>query len=106
MQKLLLKIIVISCLLDQRRGILNTNNVEQLYGLNGPPVSLFSPCPEMLWAGRKNSTACPLAPKQELSERTYTMADVSQHFDMTSCWIVIDDGVYDVTEFLSKVCVI
>ncbi|KAL4234975.1 hypothetical protein ACF0H5_006616 [Mactra antiquata] len=32
----------------------------------------------------------------------YSMADVSEHCDGTSCWIVVSDKIYDVTEFLSK----
>ncbi|XP_052060536.1 cytochrome b5-like [Mytilus californianus] len=30
----------------------------------------------------------------------YTHTDVAEHSDMTSCWIIIDSKVYDVTKFL------
>lgn len=35
--------------------------------------------------------------------RLFSLQDVSQHSDGNSCWIVIDDGVYDVTNFLAEV---
>jgi cytochrome b involved in lipid metabolism len=31
----------------------------------------------------------------------YTLAEVALHADSTSCWTIIDDGVYDVTPFIS-----
>ena len=31
----------------------------------------------------------------------YTLEDVSVHNTKDDCWIIINDGVYDVTEFLS-----
>lgn len=34
----------------------------------------------------------------------FSMEEVSHHADPDSCWIVIKDGVYDVTNFLSEVC--
>lgn len=34
----------------------------------------------------------------------FSMEEVSHHADPGSCWIVIKDGVYDVTNFLSEVC--
>ncbi len=33
----------------------------------------------------------------------YTMEEVSMHSDSKSCWIVIYDYVYDVTDFLHEV---
>lgn len=30
---------------------------------------------------------------------TYTMAEVSEHATVDDCWIVVNDGVYDVTSF-------
>ncbi|CAI9737806.1 cytochrome B5-like isoform X2 [Octopus vulgaris] len=33
---------------------------------------------------------------------TFSMKDVSEHSVSDSCWIVIRDKVYDITEFLSK----
>jgi len=32
----------------------------------------------------------------------FTEEDVSYHCDMSSCWIIIDGKVYDVTEFLNE----
>lgn len=40
---------------------------------------------------------------EDRTTRTYTMAVVSQHCDVTSCWIVLWDKVYDITKFLSQV---
>lgn len=36
---------------------------------------------------------------EELDE--YTSEEVAQHDDVTSCWIIIDDNVYDTTEYLN-----
>lgn len=38
-----------------------------------------------------------LAPPPKL----FTLAEVKEHSDQRSCWIVISDKVYDVTDFLS-----
>ena len=32
----------------------------------------------------------------------YTQRDVADHSDVTSCWIIVYDKVYDVTKFLSE----
>ncbi|XP_068725447.1 cytochrome b5-like isoform X2 [Montipora capricornis] len=32
----------------------------------------------------------------------FSLEDVSRHADPSSCWIVIEDGVYDVTRFLAE----
>ncbi|XP_067055538.1 cytochrome b5-like isoform X2 [Acropora muricata] len=34
--------------------------------------------------------------------RLFSLQDVSQHSDGNSCWIVIEDAVYDVTNFLAE----
>ena len=34
----------------------------------------------------------------------FTLSEVAKHHDFTSCWIVVSDKVYDVTEFLNEVC--
>ena len=34
---------------------------------------------------------------------TFTRQEVSHHHDHQSCWIVIEDNVYDVTQFLESV---
>lgn len=48
--------------------------------------------------GSKNPspTASPVAQKQ------ITMNDVIQHADQNSCWVVIDNNVYDVTSYVSQ----
>eukprot|EP01052_Picozoa_sp_SAG31_P012513 SAG31_NODE_733_length_12491_cov_7.073112_18_plen_148_part_00 len=35
-------------------------------------------------------------------EPQYSMEEVKRHSDEKSCWIVIDDAVYDVTDFLDE----
>ncbi|XP_070574310.1 uncharacterized protein [Ptychodera flava] len=32
----------------------------------------------------------------------YTMSEVCKHCDQQSCWLVINDEVYDVTKFVEK----
>ncbi|KAL3860123.1 hypothetical protein ACJMK2_010288 [Sinanodonta woodiana] len=34
--------------------------------------------------------------------KQYSRTEVSNHCDASSCWIVLDNKIYDVTEFLSK----
>ncbi len=44
----------------------------------------------------------PSAPQDAPSaDKTYTMADVAQHKDRSSCWTTINGGVYDVTSWIS-----
>lgn len=38
------------------------------------------------------------------SEKIYTLEEVSWHDTPDDCWIVIYDRVYDITDFLYKVC--
>ncbi|KAK6185026.1 hypothetical protein SNE40_007353 [Patella caerulea] len=38
----------------------------------------------------------------EASCHLFSLDEVSEHCDETSCWLVIEDKVYDVTKFLSK----
>ena len=35
-------------------------------------------------------------------EKTYTQAQVAQHKSASDCWLLIDGGVYDVTEYVSR----
>ena len=42
---------------------------------------------------------------RENLQPTYSRHDVRQHCDDTSCWIIVDDKVYDVTKFLAEVSV-
>ncbi|KAL8564637.1 hypothetical protein ACOMHN_032193 [Nucella lapillus] len=34
--------------------------------------------------------------------RTYTRNDVAEHCDVTDCWIIVEEKVYDVTKFLEE----
>ena len=37
-----------------------------------------------------------------LSHRGYTRAQVAKHCTAESCWVIVDDSVYDITDFLPK----
>jgi len=39
----------------------------------------------------------------DANETVYTYAELSQHKDTSSAWLVIHDNVYDVTKFLEEV---
>ena len=41
------------------------------------------------------------AVEPEMMETTYTMSEVGEHATEDDCWIVINDTVYDVTEFIA-----
>ncbi|XP_076470315.1 cytochrome b5-like isoform X2 [Babylonia areolata] len=34
--------------------------------------------------------------------RTYSRRDVMKHHDVTDCWIIVEEKVYDVTRFLEE----
>lgn len=36
------------------------------------------------------------------TQQSYTMSDVAQHKDKTSCWTAINGNVYDLTSFVEK----
>ncbi|XP_063442842.1 cytochrome b5-like [Mytilus trossulus] len=42
----------------------------------------------------------PTADVVNVQTNKYTLTDVADHHDMTSCWIIIENKVYDVTKFL------
>jgi len=44
-----------------------------------------------------------MEPTPNTDEKIYTLAEVKQHKDAKSLWIVVADNVYDVTEFLEEV---
>jgi hypothetical protein len=46
------------------------------------------------------TTTSPVAPTTTSRVVGYTVADVSQHASTTSCWLLIDGRVYDVTTYL------
>lgn len=45
------------------------------------------------------TTTLPPAPA---TVKTYTMAEVSQHSTSTDCWLILSNGVYDVTPYISR----
>lgn len=51
-----------------------------------------------------NKTNIPLVSHLLRSKITpeYTLTEVATHHDATSCWIVVADKVYDVTEFVNE----
>lgn len=36
------------------------------------------------------------------NSKTYTLAEVAQHKDATSCWTTINGGVYDLTQWINQ----
>lgn len=42
------------------------------------------------------------SPKPVAVAKTYTPGDVSLHASETDCWMIIEDKVYNATEFISK----
>lgn len=53
-------------------------------------------------SGRASGTPSASATGSAPAGETYTMADVARHDSDASCWTVIDGGVYDVTEWISR----
>lgn len=43
-----------------------------------------------------------IKPVANVQTNKYTQRDVADHSDITSCWIIVYDKVYDVTKFLSE----
>ena len=41
-------------------------------------------------------------PPASAASTTYTMADVKQHADPSSCWTIVDGKVYDVTQWIGQ----
>ncbi|XP_048731592.1 uncharacterized protein LOC125648577 [Ostrea edulis] len=41
-------------------------------------------------------------PNSQSDLREFSLADVSEHCDIRSCWIIISDKVYDVTNFIHE----
>lgn len=39
----------------------------------------------------------------EASKKTFTFDEVKDHNKAGDCWLVIHDGIYDVTKFLDEV---
>jgi len=59
------------------------------------PVNSTTPAPTAVPA-----TTPPPAPSSAV--KTYTMAEVSQHSTSTDCWLILSNGVYDVTPYISR----
>jgi 4-amino-4-deoxy-L-arabinose transferase-like glycosyltransferase len=59
-----------------------------------PPAPVPSPV-------MSSSVPTPSTPGTPTTASGYTMAEVAQHNDQTSCWIVVSDQVYDITPWLS-----
>lgn len=37
--------------------------------------------------------------------KVHRMQEVAQHWDRDSCWMVVDDNVYDITDFIRLVSI-
>lgn len=53
---------------------------------------------------RAEATSTPGMPETApaASERKISLVDVSTHNQANDCWLAVDGGVYDVTEFVTK----
>lgn len=40
--------------------------------------------------------------EQDSSGKSYSLADISQHGSETSCWTIINGGVYDLSDWIGK----
>ncbi len=49
-----------------------------------------------------SNTSNPAEISDASATKTYSMADVAQHADQRSCWMVIEGKVYDVTTFIDR----
>lgn len=58
-----------------------------------PPAAVPTPAAATV----KRASSSPALAKME---KTYTMAEVEEHATEESCWIVVDGGVYDTTNYL------
>ena len=36
------------------------------------------------------------------AEKSYTTGEVARHKNQSDCWLIIEDGVYDVTEYVAR----
>lgn len=53
-------------------------------------------------AGAASPRSTPRSPRAGKPEKTYTMAQVAHHDKLTDGWIVLHDGVYDVTKWCPR----
>ena len=52
------------------------------------------------WTARLDASTASPAPAA--SETTYSMADVAAHASEESCWVAVDGGVYDLTDWIGQ----
>lgn len=53
---------------------------------------------------REATATRPIIPAKasEKQMKTYVLADVSRHGDVSSCWTVVNGGMYDLTSWVSR----
>jgi cytochrome b involved in lipid metabolism len=51
-------------------------------------------------AASTTTTAETVAPPKLATDAAYTMAEVATHSSAKDCWLIIEDVVYDVTNYL------
>jgi len=51
---------------------------------------------------RNNSDQSQSTKKQPVPTKTFTVGDVSSHDTYNDCWLIINNSVYDVTDFLGQ----
>lgn len=66
----------------------------RLNPIPSPPAPVPSPV-------LSSAAASPSSSETATGGSGYTMADVAQHNDQVSCWVVVNDQVYDITPWLS-----
>ena len=53
-------------------------------------------------AAGSRTPAPPVTQATDTSNKTYVKADIAKHPDVSSCWTIINGGVYDLTEWVGK----
>jgi cytochrome b involved in lipid metabolism len=53
-------------------------------------------------SGASDSTVTPSPSVTSEQGREYTLSEIAEHKDKTSCWLAIDGKVYDVTSFVAS----
>ena len=53
-----------------------------------------------------HAVTCHAGKDVQVYERLFSMKEVSRHCDSQSCWVVVDNVVYDLTEFQYEVRVL
>lgn len=52
--------------------------------------------------GKKTEETSVVPTPTEVTEKTYTLAEVEKHVTESDCWTVINEDIYDVTGLISK----